>query len=885
MMRNTLAVILALSLGLPALGQLTGLEKQGLTEAQLIGNLDPSSLNFPRMNPDFGAFPLLRTTLDTPQAGLEELLSLSDRSAKLSVSQILKLLREQAFADDPKSSARAAFKSGTLEGLPSELVGPVSALAQAVADANLAVRNATKDLTQEERRKLIEGLPQWCNDEPSIRLEFAKSTRVNRAELANLVAKVDLGLLRNSAMRLAIEIENQLPVLERISLTTKWTGTAAGTLGGVVCEVSGVGDDRHTRKDAMLCLDLGGSNTYLGRYGAGIGYSGVLINFGDNVTYQTGDASAGVGLLGIGMVFELSKDDATIKGKSLTQGTGVAGVGVFLRKGGESRYSATSLAQGFGAWGVGLLLSVAGDDDYAVAFRGQGSARMGGVGWLMDREGDDRYRSGGKVASPVFETATLAKSQGYGEGTEELCGGLGLLTDEFGNDQYTTSDGGQGSGKNGGTGALVDSRGNDVYVAFSHAQGYGLRQGAGYLEDLAGDDRYLVTTGNCQGEGDQFGFGGLLDRAGNDLFTAQDAYPGTGMDYGAGLVMLGTGEHRFTGRPLVGDGSGLGLFVDLGGSSRFGEALVGGGQALARSWESVVYLREISGAVSGLPGLRQRPKPGTQANLPMTEIDALIGRARLGGEDGEVALDKLIEVGKPALSRILSFDLDDTDLRIVEPLVTALDSDGRSILAEVASGENEEKARRALLLARDIGGIEFRPAVAKGLKRAALAEVAAAAAVRIQPPGCDEDLMVLCGSTNKRLVVYALEALTAMNSFQSLSTAQALLGSAEMPVRRAAFRLIASFKPSAAALANSLLTENEEPKVRLGIQFLGSVGTEQALKTVLRFLDDARPGVRISALLALQGRCPLEARPQLLRLQQDSNPIVRAVAARIDPGR
>jgi HEAT repeat protein len=87
-------------------------------------------------------------------------------------------------------------------------------------------------------------------------------------------------------------------------------------------------------------------------------------------------------------------------------------------------------------------------------------------------------------------------------------------------------------------------------------------------------------------------------------------------------------------------------------------------------------------------------------------------------------------------------------------------------------------------------------------------------------------------------------------------------------------------------LAKAMIMANaSEREVRTGIEILSQIGSPEALKEIGQKLLDDRPGVRISCLVALNGRAPQEFRAQILERRRDPDARVRAVAARIDPGR
>jgi len=103
-------------------------------------------------------------------------------------------------------------------------------------------------------------------------------------------------------------------------------------------------------------------------------------------------------------------------------------------------------------------------------------------------------------------------------------------------------------------------------------------------------------------------------------------------------------------------------------------------------------------------------------------------------------------------------------------------------------------------------------------------------------------------------------------------------------VRKTAIALIAKFPDKAFSIGDMLSRESDEARARTGIQLLRTLNTTEALKAMASMLLDPRPGVRIDAAMALNGRCPSEYRANMLSLRRDPVAIVRAVAQKVEPG-
>src|SRR5690606_23337424 len=85
-----------------------------------------------------------------------------------------------------------------------------------------------------------------------------------------------------------------------------------------------------------------------------------------------------------------------------------------------------------------------------------------------------------------------------------------------------------------GYGMLLDLAGDDVYRAHEFGQGCGIF-GTGILRDAAGNDSYLGT-GHLQGCG-WFGSGVLIDNAGDDGYSLYQFGQGYGGTLGVGVLV------------------------------------------------------------------------------------------------------------------------------------------------------------------------------------------------------------------------------------------------------------------------------------------------------------------------------------------------------------
>jgi hypothetical protein len=364
--------------------------------------------------------------------------------------------------------------------------------------------------------------------------------------------------------------------------------------------VFGADDDVHAEGERwLLAVELGGDDRYLNAVGsAGPDQRlGVLIDLGGDDEYTYPEAVGadpdrplpadragrhsfephavlasrstvgrqGAGWGGIGLLYDLGSGHDVYRSLRGSQGYGGHGVGVLYDAGGDDRYQAEVASQGVGQYGLGLLVDGGGNDTYRSLSKAQGHGFVGGVGWLQDVEGDDRYRCGSdqgvvypSAQRPDADQVSLCQGAGFGFRSDRP--------------EYALS---------GGLGVLIDEAGNDAYQAEVYGQGVGYWQGFGLLWDRGGSDRYRSVYYG-QGAGVHYGVGLVWDEQGDDDWGG-DAAPlvvGTGHDYGVGVVIEAGGSDRHhvgPGGGGYGSCGGLGLLLELDGADRY---RAGGGNVL-----------------------------------------------------------------------------------------------------------------------------------------------------------------------------------------------------------------------------------------------------------------------------------------------------------------
>ncbi|HRY29469.1 MAG TPA: hypothetical protein P5079_05450, partial [Elusimicrobiota bacterium] len=507
------------------------------------------------------------------------------------------------------------------EDVPEWLRVPLNDFLVVLSSATVAVNEVNSVFSPEERaewdgfvEELFSDSEKTSPEEPAGG-ETSVARRMRRVES---LGRVD----RTEYLRAAQGIARALETLKKklyaarsrwLEVSTLRFRTPAGwvTLGGVE-------DDMYTAADDdVLLLDFGGDDVYRGRPASGDGRVSVLLDFSGNDSYAaTVPHALGAGHWGVGLLCDLAGEDV-YQGARFSQGCGVFGAGVLVDEGGGDLYNALQVSQGAAFWGYGFLSDASGDDAYRVDRMGQGFSGIGGLGLLADGRGNDQYLAGYSRADPreagVFQTL----SQGFSIGLRDYAGGgVGALLDGAGHDFYKVDYFGQGASYWFSFGLLYDRDGRDTYVSRRYSQGAGVHSSAGLLMDVRGDDTYLAW-GGAQGLGWDFGVGELLDEQGNDIYSADWGAQGNGGKRGLGFFVDNAGSDIYYVKKEHGQGfgdwdaesgaAGFGLFADISdGADRYPDPSREGGVWNGERWGVGADLS--SGALRGLSLRRDVPR-------------------------------------------------------------------------------------------------------------------------------------------------------------------------------------------------------------------------------------------------------------------------------------
>jgi hypothetical protein len=414
-----------------------------------------------------------------------------------------------------------------------------------------------------------------------------------------LMDNCDWTLLNTGATLLAIaaqEAKRMLAEADAEALAQDFDFIANTPMGYVM--LGGIGGGYYGADDHLLIIDTGGDDAYASgaanrSFACG---ASVCLDLAGNDTYKNEGAKTpafGAGVFGYGILIDCAGDD-TYETPYVGEGCGVFGTGVLWDCAGNDRYDGMKNLQGCGVFGTGILIDNAGDDVYALYEYGQGYGYTMGCGYLIDTEGDDKYigkmepqelSNGGPFGAERFihfaQGAAFGRRSDFTDG-HSWAGGVGILTDGAGDDEYTCDVYGQGTGYWYSVGILADKTGDDKHQGGSYSLGSAPHFAVGVLQDESGDDRYYMRQIQCLGNGRDWSIGWFEDAAGDDWYQGGAFSFGTGDVNGLGLFWDRAGDDTYIakgisfGQSRMESGAGLrdfmltlGLFVDGGGLDRY----------------------------------------------------------------------------------------------------------------------------------------------------------------------------------------------------------------------------------------------------------------------------------------------------------------------------
>ncbi len=458
-----------------------------------------------------------------------------------------------------------------LSSAPQPSVITFPALLQVMTETKKNVEEALGNLTPEEQNLLRKSANDPADDSEWNRI-LEISMKVDRAKLFTAFSPLLSFLTRNNLELLKDDLVRRFAANKGPLLYEEVT-----PIGKVI--VGNTGSNVYT-EDAALILDLGGDDLYLNNAGGtrpGMPVA-LVIDWGGNDRYLGRESlSQGAGVLGGGFLLDLGGKD-TFLSSGGSQGAGFFGMGLLYHGDGDGVFSTSRFSQGTGQMGIGLMINRKGNSKYLCSYGGQGLGLFGGAGILIDEAGNDFYQLGGR--EPDFRDplkSTQSFGQGFGQGVRSekninaAPGGVGMLLDIEGNDTYIADYFAQGSSYYYGLGILDDRAGDDQYLSGRYAQGAGIHSSVGVFIDRKGNDFYYSSFGVGQGMGHDFGVGFFDDEGGENIYQGGTLVQGAATSGSVGILIdpHGPGEHSFqgSGQAFAETDNGMGIMIQKRPSS------------------------------------------------------------------------------------------------------------------------------------------------------------------------------------------------------------------------------------------------------------------------------------------------------------------------------
>lgn len=484
-------------------------------------------------------------------------------------------------------------------GIPENVQSAAALLLSVIPKAAEARRLALKDLTD---------LPGAFN-----RLAAPAGDTIQGAEFdarLGIFRKVDLGYFAAGAFDLVHAVQEAQSRLATTPETEKYDFRVQTRWGWIA--LSGAGNAQYGAEPVVLLIDTGGDDRYLNLPAtrSAANALSIVIDTAGNDQYlsdsrlvdtplaqwgpRTGPGQpmgpAGA-LMGYAMLIDRQGNDLY---RSHRPGLASSKIGfsTLIDLAGDDQYDAYADSQGFATFGWAMLEDLGGKDVYRGFNQVQGVGQTMGFGFLVDRGGNDEYIADDSLLdfpSAQSPQHNVSMAQGAGNGrradyldSHSLAGGIGLLMDQGGDDQYSCGVFGQGVGYWMGTGLLFDTEGSDRYTGQWYVQGASAHFALGGLFDEAGDDQYVAKMNMAQGAGHDLGTGYLQDSNGNDRYEAPNLSLGAGNANGIGIFIDLRGNDGYTSTGITLGSAAeapksslrtralcLGVFLDLGGDDTF----------------------------------------------------------------------------------------------------------------------------------------------------------------------------------------------------------------------------------------------------------------------------------------------------------------------------
>lgn len=354
---------------------------------------------------------------------------------------------------------------------------------------------------------------------------------------------------------------------QKITKETRWGKFCLGSI-----------DDENYEEKYSFILEPGGNENYQFPINTDFEHPFYwIIDYSGDDYYKTNEiGSLFTAFFGLGMHADYRGDDLYM-GQDLSFAS-FLGLQSSLDKTGDDIYRTGLYSNAAATFGLSLITNYKGNDYYSVTESGEGFGGCYGLGILTDYQGNDTYYAGGKyLHAPLAPFDYRSLSQGFGYGIRPyLGGGIGILYDGSGNDNFDAGVYAQAVAYWYGLGILIDKKGNDFYNAVYYPQGSGIHLAGGFLYDAAGEDHYYSKHGPGQGAGHDYAVGFLIDKSGNDFYAVEGGN-GLGLTNSVGIFIDDSGNDNYAGQyeknygfaNQARESGGIGIFLDTGGKDTY----------------------------------------------------------------------------------------------------------------------------------------------------------------------------------------------------------------------------------------------------------------------------------------------------------------------------
>jgi len=531
-----------------------------------------------------------------PLAGLEARLEKSEHPLLLAIEEI-----HNVKGSTIKEKDREMILEAEKE-LPGTVISHAALILLTSARAHGWVKKAIHRTEESEYSDLLEKIPSRLTPSSRETKEFPTITeeweQKAYSDIRPLHSLIDQDYLACGALDLMKALEKTCRDLKEKKISSSFRFEHDTPLGRIILNGRGGNNRYPDEHHYLLIMDFGGDDFY--ESGAGTASPekpvSIIMDYSGNDTFLQKESGLlpcfGAGILGYGFLFDFEGNDRYIC-PQFSQGCGLFGFGWLMDFSGNDTYESIRFAQGYARGGVGFLYDLSGDDIYFSMNCSQGCGETRGCGMILDEKGNDEYIADDSTirfpsAQNRNHNRSTSQGAGMGERADEndghsLPGGIGILLDKQGNDSYFAGVFAQGMGFWNGVGILIDSGGCDEYKGAWYVQGAGIHGGIGALCERDGNDTYTATLHASQGLGHDNSIGLFLDEKGSDVYNAPRLSLGTGNANSIGLFfeLEGNDLYRCSSNHTLGraqfskwgtlreDRLNVGIFLDTRGNDRY----------------------------------------------------------------------------------------------------------------------------------------------------------------------------------------------------------------------------------------------------------------------------------------------------------------------------